>query len=165
MLTDDQIFDILDGIATEEVQQEHRQLLTHSLDYKRYFQEMETLHIDLATMAIEQPSLQFTENVLANIHFESQLVKKKSWSNQLTFISFGVMAVILLGVFIFAFIYLSSSKTVIDEPTSHWFETTNTFLTDTFVKIAVLANLIVLLVIFDRKVLKPYFNHRKMRLS
>lgn len=165
MLTDEQIFDILDGTAPEEVQQEHCQLLNHSLDYKRYFQEIEALHLDLAGMVIEKPSSQFTNKLLANLQFESQTVKKKSWSSQLTYISFGVIATILIGMITFAFLYLSTTKIVLDVATNYWFETTNSFLTDTFVKLAFLANLIVLLVIFDRKVLKPYFNHRKIRLS
>lgn len=165
MLTDEQIFDILDGIAAVELQQEHRHLLGNSPAYKANFQEIEALHIDLAGMTIEQPSAQFTENILANIQFENQTVKKKSWSNRLTYIFVGVMASVFIGTIIFTLLYLPTTKTTIDAPTNHWFEMTNTFLTDTFVKVAILANLVILLVIFDKKVLKPYFNHRKMTLS
>ena len=165
MLTDEQIFDILDGIATSEMQHQHSYLLTNSLEYTAYFQEIEALHVDLAEMTLEKPSAQFTENILTNIQFENQTVKKKSWSSRLTYIFVGVMTSVFIGTIIFTLLYLPTTKTTIDAPTNHWFEMTNTFLTDTFVKIAILANLVVLLVIFDRKVLKPYFNHRKMRLG
>jgi uncharacterized membrane protein YhdT len=162
MLTDTQIFDILDGIATAEMQQQHSHLLANSPEYKANFQEIEALHLDLVEIPMEQTSPQFTENVLTRIVYAP--VKKKSWSSKLTHILFGVMASVLVTVIVFAFFNLSTT-TAIDAPTNHWFEMATTFLTDTFVKTAILANLIVLLVIFDRKVLKPYFNHRKMRLG
>jgi hypothetical protein len=165
MLTDEQIFDVLDGIATTEMQQQHKHLLANSTEYKTYFQEIQALHLDLENLPIEQPSAQFTENILAQIQFEHHVVKKKSWSSQLTYIFFGVMASVSLAMIVFAFVYIFSTNTTIDAPANHWFATTNVFLTDTFVKIAIIANLIALLVIFDKKVLKPYFRRHKMRLS
>ncbi len=165
MLTDEQIFDILDGIVTVEIQQQHRYLLGNSPEYKVYFQEIEALHSDLAGMIIEQPSAQFTENILANIQWKTAPVKKKTWSSRLAYIFAGVMASIFIATIIFTLLYLPTTKGALEAPTNHWLEMTNTFLTDTFVKVAILANLVVLLVIFDRRVLKPYFSQRKMRLG
>ncbi len=164
MLTDEQIFDILDGNATEEVKVLHNHLLDNSEEYKANFKEMEVLHSNLDGMAIEQPSAQFTENILANIQWETVIVKKKSWSSKLIYVFIGVMTSILVATIIFTLLYSSTPKTTISEP-NYWLEMTTTFLTDTFTKIAILVNLVVLLVIFDRKVLKPYFLHRKMTLN
>ena len=165
MLTDEHIFDVLDYIASVEIQQEHRYLLRNSPEYKAYFQEIEALNIDLAGMIIEQPSAQFTANILANIQCKTVSVKKKTWSSRLAYIFVGIMASVFIATIIFTLLYLPTTKIPLEAPTNHWLEMTNTFLTDTFVKVAILANLVVLLVIFDRRVLKPYFNQRKMRLG
>ncbi|CAH0994778.1 hypothetical protein EMA8858_00890 [Emticicia aquatica] len=162
MLTDEQIFDILDGFATEEVREQHNYLLANSTEYQKYFNELETLHFDLAELPILQPSTEFTQNVLANISYET--AKKKSWSEKLVLIFISLMVISLSLTFILILFYVPASTIKIDVP-QQWFEMTKTFLTDTLVKVLLLVNLIVLLVIFDKKVLKPYFSQRRMTLS
>ncbi len=162
MLTDEQIFDILDGNATAEIWQQHKYLLTNSVDYKSNFEELSILHEALTELPVLQPSTQFTEHVLANISFAAS--KKKSWSGKLIYIFLGLMTTILFTAAIYTLFLIPTTNTTVEVPNQYFVMATN-FLTDTFVKIAILANLIVLLVIFDKKILKPYFLKQKMRLS
>lgn len=163
MLTDEQIFDILDGCATKETLAQHQNLLSKSAEYKAYFEDLEAVHFDLIALPIEQPSSQFTENLLANIAYVP--VKKKSWSSQLTWIFFALMSVFFVATISITLFYFSNSNSAIEIPRVNHLEVVNTFSTDMLVKIFLLGNLIALLAIFDKKVLKPYFLNKKMRLS
>ncbi len=163
MLTDEQIFDVLDGCASKETLAQHQNLLSKSAEFKTYFEELETVHFDLVALPIEQPSTQFTENLLANLAYVP--VKKKSWSSQLTLIFFALMSVFFVATISLALFYFSNSNSAIEIPRVNNLEIVNTFSTDILVKIFILGNLIALLAIFDKKILKPYFLNKKMRLS
>lgn len=163
MLTDEQIFDILDGCALKDILSQHQNLLSESVEYKAYFEELEAVHFDLADLKIEKPSPKFTENLLANIAYAP--TKKKSWSSQLTWIFLTTMSVFFVVTLGLALFYFSNSNSAIEIPRVNNLEVVNNFSTDLLVKLILLINLIVLLVIFDKKVLKPYFMNRKVRLS
>jgi hypothetical protein len=163
MLTDEQIFDILDGCATKEILTQHRNLLSVSAEYKTYFEDLEAINLDLLALPIEKPSIQFTENLLVNIAYAQ--VKKKSWSSQLTWIFLTIMSVFFVGTISLALFYFSNSNSAIEIPKVNNLNVINTFSTEILVKVLILVNLIVLLAIFDKKVLKPFFLNKKMRLS
>lgn len=163
MLTDEQIFDILDGCASKEVLSQHQNLLSESAEYKSYFEELEAVHFDLADLKIEKTSAEFTENLLANIAYTP--VKKKSWSSQLTWIFLALMSVFFVVTIGLTLFYFSNSNSAIEIPKVNNLEVINNFSTEILVKVILLINLIVLLAIFDKKVLKPYFMNRKVRLS
>ena len=163
MLTDEQIFDILDGCATKEILTQHRNLLSVSAEYKTYFEDLEAIHLDLLTLPIEKPSTQFTENLLVNCAFAP--LKNKSWSSQLTWIFLTIMSVFFVGTISLALFYFSNSNSAIEIPKVNNLNVINTFSTEILVKVLILVNLIVLLAIFDKKVLKPFFLNKKMRLS
>lgn len=163
MLTDEQIFDVLDGCASKEILAEHQNLLSESAEYKTYFEDLEAVHFDLIALPIEKPSAQFTESLLANIAYVP--VKKKSWSSQLTWMFLAMMSVVFVGTLSLTLFYFSNSNSAIEIPRVNHLEVVNNFSTDTLVKVLFLVNLIVLLAIFDKKVLKPYFLNKKIRLS
>ena len=163
MLTDEQIFDILDGCTTKEILTQHRNLLSVSAEYKTYFEDLEAINLDLLALPIEKPSVQFTEILLANIDYAP--LKNKSWSSQLTWIFLTIMSVFFVGTISLALFYFSNSNSAIEIPKVNNLNVINTFSTEILVKVLILVNLIVLLAIFDKKVLKPFFLNKKMRLS
>ena len=163
MLTDEQIFDILDGCATKEILSHHRNLLSVSAEYKTYFEDLEAINLDLLALPIETPSTQFTEILLANIDYAP--LKNKSWSSQLTWIFLTIMSVFFVGTISLALFYFSNLNSAIEIPKVNNLNVINTFSTEILVKVLILVNLIVLLAIFDKKVLKPFFLNKKMRLS
>jgi hypothetical protein len=167
MLTDEQIFDILDGCASAELLLEHAQLMTKSLEYKQYFKELEAIHFDLAELPLEVTSASFTEKILAGLPEEKPImmvVKRKTWTGKLTYGFVGSIVVMFLVTVWFAIKYQTSSVAPVEQTTlvNNYL---NEFQTDVFVKIAVLLNLIILLAVFDRRVLRPYFSHRKITLG
>jgi len=163
MLTEEQIFDILDGCTTKEIFTQHRNLLSKSAEYKTYFEDLEAIHLDLLALPIEKPSAQFTEILLAHIAYAPN--KNKSWSSQLTWIILAIMSVFFVATISLSLFYFSNSNSAIEIPKVNNLNVINTFSTEILVKVLLLVNLIVLLAIFDKKVLKPYFLNKKMRLS
>lgn len=167
MLKDEQIFDILDGVANEDTQQQHLYLMTHAEAYQKYYHELEALHLGLADMPLEKPSVNFTENVLASVPAAQPIVvvvRKKSWAAKLSYVFFAVVMIALIATLSMA---LLSTPVLVDIESLQLprFDGVREFLTGDFIKILVLLNLIALLVIFDRKVLRPYFSHRKITLG
>lgn len=63
-LTDDELFEVLDGTAAEETAQRHRYWLNTDTAYREYFTELTQLHDDLATLSFESPSLAFENKVI-----------------------------------------------------------------------------------------------------
>lgn len=167
MLTDEQIFDILDGQASEETLQAHQDLMLNSLVYQQYYKELEAIHLDLADMPLERTSANFTENVLAAVLQEKPvlvLAKRKAWAGKPLFVFFGIM-ISLFVVTIISLLLYSSPAEMIQIPTNLIPKGFKDFRTQDFTKVAVLANLIILLVLFDKRVLRPYFKHRRMTLG
>lgn len=167
MLTDEQIFDILDGQASEETLQAHQDLMLNSLVYQQYYKELEAIHLDLADMPLERTSANFTENVLAAVVQEKPvlvLAKRKAWAGKPLFVFFGIM-ISLFVVTIISLLLYSSPAEMIQIPTNIIPKGFKDFRTQDFTKVAVLANLIILLVLFDKRVLRPYFKHRRMTLG
>lgn len=167
MLTDEQIFDILDGNAGAEVLQKHAHLLASSVVYQQYFNELATIHFDLTDMPVEKPSANFTANVLAALPSEKPVfvfMKKKSWSTRWTYGFFGtIISVLVMAILTVIFYQPSTQITVVQ--TDQVFELFNGFMTSYFTQVAILLNLIAMLALFDRKVLKPYFKQRRVNLG
>lgn len=167
MLTDEQIFDILDGCADAEILQQHTHLLASSVVYQQYFNELAAVHFDLADMPLEKPSANFTENVLSALPAEKPvyvLARKKAWSKKWTYGFFGAILSVLLMTILTAIFYKTSAEITIVQ-TNQVFELFNSFMTSYFTQIAILLNLIVVLAMFDKKVLRPYFKQRSITLG
>jgi hypothetical protein len=167
MLTDEQIFDILDGNADAELLQQHANLLAHSVVYQQYFNELTAIHFDLAEMPLEKPSANFTENILAALPAEKPVfvfAKKRNWSAKFMYGFFGTMIAVLLMTIVIAIIYQPSNEIALGQ-SRQIFELFNGFMTSYFTQIAILVNLMALLVVFDRKILRPYFKHRSITLG
>ena len=94
MENEQQIFDILDGIASREAILQHKNFLKTSPEYLANFKELEALHIGLAGMKLEQPSTNFTNNLLENLGIV--VVKKRSWTTKPAYIFAGIMFVMVV---------------------------------------------------------------------
>ncbi len=167
MLTDEQIFDILDGCADAELLQKHTQLLAGSVVYQQYFNELAAIHFDLAEMPLEKPSANFTDNILAALPAEKPVfvfVKRKTWSTKFMYGFFGAILCVLVMTILTTIFYQPSAETPVVQ-TNQVFEVFNSFMTSYFTQIAILLNLIAMLVLFDKKVLRPYFKQRSITLG
>ena len=63
-LTDNELFEVIDGTAAEETAQRHRYWLNTDAAYREYFTELTQLHRDLETLPLESPSLTFENRVI-----------------------------------------------------------------------------------------------------
>lgn len=82
LLTDEEIFDLLDGTATNDLRQRHEQLMVLDENYRLYFQQLRKLHEDIASLAIESPSLAFENKVISqweNLQPNYQIVMPLKW--------------------------------------------------------------------------------------
>jgi hypothetical protein len=82
LLTDDEIFDLLDGTTTDTIRQRHEQLMVLDENYRLYFQQLRKLHEDIASLSLESPSLAFENKVISqweNLQPSYQVVMPRKW--------------------------------------------------------------------------------------
>jgi hypothetical protein len=101
VLTNDELFDLLDGIAPAEVRQRHQQLMAVDEDYQQYFNELRELHEGLAVLPLESPSLAFETKLMSKLETAQSTYKVPLFLKTLPFILAGVMMFLLIGTFIF----------------------------------------------------------------
>ncbi len=95
-ITEEEIFDILDGLAPIELVKKHRNLLEHSKDYALIFSELSITHQILSAQTIQEPSAKFTTKILANISFASSIVKEKSKAKYPLFAMAGILLIMII---------------------------------------------------------------------
>ena len=66
-LTEEQIWEVIDGVASPDILLQHEQLLQTNKDYKTHFEQFTALQAQLLTLELEVPSMRFTQNVLDNV--------------------------------------------------------------------------------------------------
>ena len=101
VLTNDEIFDLLDGIATAEVRKRHQQWLVIDEKYRVYFNELRELHEGLAVLPLESPSLAFETKLMSKWETAQSIYKVPLILKTLPFVLAGVMILLLIGTFVF----------------------------------------------------------------
>jgi len=110
LLTDNDIFDLLDGVASEEVTQRHEKLCKTDESYRQYFSELHGLNESLNILPLESPSLAF-ENTLINRWEAAQTnYKIPTVLKRTPFIFAGIMLSLMFIVMLF-FIQLQPTTT------------------------------------------------------
>ncbi len=101
LLTDDEIFDLLDGIAPTEIHQRHQQLMALDENYRQYFNELRELHESLAVLPLESPSLAFENKLLTKWETDQSSYKIPFLLQILPFLFVSLLALVLVGTFVF----------------------------------------------------------------
>jgi hypothetical protein len=101
LLTDDEIFDLLDGIAPTEIRQRHQQLMALDENYQQYFNELRELHEGLAVLPLESPSLAFENKLLTKWEIAQSSYKIPVLLQILPFLFAGLLVLVLVGTFVF----------------------------------------------------------------
>lgn len=157
MLNEEQIFDILDGVASEELLRNHQELLVNSTKYRVFFDEIKAFHLQLSDLGLEQPSKEFTQNIISKLNFVK--VSRNAWAKKWIF---AYAASILLSLVAILSLLMGANQEV---SASVFGNFSKVFVGESFVDTIVIANLLVFLVVFDRRVLKPYFKNRGLRTN
>jgi hypothetical protein len=71
-LTHEEIFDLLDGLASDELIATHQRLLLENSEYRDSFESIKALHETLATMPLESPSMAFENALMTKLTMASK---------------------------------------------------------------------------------------------
>jgi anti-sigma factor RsiW len=156
MITDEQIFDILDGSADTATLQRHQELLASDKAYALRFQKMAQLNDSLTGLSVESPSMRFTQNVMERV-----LPVPSSQTARATSLIWAVVAFAAAMVVVSFFYALNNfspdSAPQLDVSIQQFFSQLADFNVQ---KIIILIFGFVTLYFFDATILKPRFQKK-----
>lgn len=155
-LSEEQMWEVIDGLATPDILEKHQTLMLTDPAYKAEFEQYTFLDLHLQKLDLEIPSMRFTENVIDTVLDIKKQEVKKDWTPT---IYLGVM-LILSMILIFALV--PSAKPADDSipvnPDSVMSFLGNPYLINLFI----IVNVLLVYVLLDKKLLKPFFD-KKMK--
>lgn len=153
-MKDEEIFDILDGIASEETIIRHQNLLLSDEAYRSLFQEYATTHTLLESVSIEKTAVNFTDKLMDKWELAQVEVFERKTSNLPFYFLFGAGIALILSLLVVFSLSSPSTIKVNLNPILNIFQ--NKF----FINGLLTINTLVLLKFIDKKFLKPYFEKR-----
>ncbi|AEI48723.1 hypothetical protein [Runella slithyformis] len=96
-LTDDELFEVLDGTAAEETAHRHRYWLHTDAAYREYFTQLKQLHSDLETLSLESPSLAFENRVIHQWAMVQAHRQRPALIKWMPFLFVGIMLALTLA--------------------------------------------------------------------
>jgi hypothetical protein len=153
-MKDEEIFDILDGIASEETLHQHHKMLSESADYQRLFAEYAHMHTLLMDTAVEKTAINFTDKLMDRWELSQEVVfERKSSKLPIYFLIAMSVMVVLLIISALPMITTSTVQIDLSKPLS--------ILQDKlFTRFFLIINVLVVLFFIDKRFLKPYFEGR-----
>ena len=153
-MNDEDIFDILDGIASEETIRKHPTMLTESAEYQTLYSEYSNMHTLLTNTALEKTAINFTDKLIDKWALSQKVITVKQSSKLPVYFLTGMsIMVILLVISILPIINQTTIQLDLSKPLS--------ILQDKlFTRFFLIINVLVALFFIDRQLLKPYFESR-----
>ena len=153
-MKDEDIFDILDGIASEETIRQHHKLLSESADYQTLFAEYAYMHALLTDTVVERTAFNFTNKLIDKWEFSEEVVTVRKSSKLPFYFLIGMsILVILLIISVLPLINQSSVQLDVSKPLS-------ILQNKLFTRFFLIINVLVALFFIDKRFLKPYFEGR-----
>ncbi len=150
-MKDEDIFDILDGIASEETMRQHKKLLSESADYQILFNEYAHTHALLMDTSMEKTAFNFTDKLIDRWEVSQQVVVvRKSYKLPIYFLVAMSVMVILLIISVLPIINQSTVQMDLSKPL-------RIFQDKLFTQFFLIINVLVTLFFIDKRILKPYF--------
>lgn len=150
-MKDEEIFDILDGIASQETINRHQHLLSESLEYQQLFQDYAQTHHLLMDMPLEKTAVNFTDKLMDKweVSQELALVKKPSKLPYYFLITMGILLLISVVIMLSSGIRAAVTMdfTSIVKLIQH----------KGFINSLLIINILIILKYIDKRILKPYF--------
>ncbi|MEA5459606.1 hypothetical protein VB796_11170 [Arcicella sp. LKC2W] len=154
-MKDEDIFDILDGIASEETMRQHHKMLVENAEYQAIFNEYAQTHALLMDVSIEKTAVDFTDKLIDRWEVSQEVVNVRKTS-KLPFYFLILMTISLVCLFIAALPMLNSQAVQVDLS-----KPLRILQDKDFTRLFLIINALVVLFFIDKRVLKPYFQ-RKM---
>lgn len=156
-MKDEDIFDILDGIASDEIIRQHHKMLTESADYQVLFGEYAQTHALLMDTSMEKTAFNFTDKLIDRWEVSQEIVVVRK-SNKLPIYFLIGMSIIGILLIILVLPIIGQSTIQIDV-----LKPLRILQDKILVRSILIINVLVALFLIDKRFLKPYF-HRKMGL-
>lgn len=156
-MKEEDIFNILDGLASDEIIRKHQKMLTKSADYQMLFGEYVQTHALLMDASMEKTAFNFTDKLIDRweVLQENVVVKK---SNKLPI--YFLIGMSIIGILLIILVLPIIGQSTIQMDISKLIR----ILQDkTIVRSILIINVLVALFLIDKRFLKPYFQ-RKMGL-
>ena len=159
-LTDDQLLDFIDGFATATETQHYQIHLAGCEECQARYQTFAAINAQLATMPLLKPSVVFTERVLDQwdeVRLATATQKKLTAKSPFVFL--GVMGGILLACFLI--LYWAVTPSVQFLPTLNVAKTMSQLAGNELFWLGLIsANALLLLWLFNQRILLPFFRQR-----
>ncbi|MEA5258546.1 hypothetical protein VB264_12190 [Arcicella aquatica] len=153
-MKEEEIFDILDGLASEETIIRHQALLINDEAYRSLFQEYADTHALLEAMPIEKTAVNFTDKLIDQWELSQVQVLERKPSRLPFYFLIGA-GVILIASLLVLFSVSNLSTVQVDlNPTL------SILRNKLFINSLLTINSILILKFLDKKFLKPYFEKK-----
>ena len=153
-MKDEDIFDVLDGIASEETIRLHKKMLAESADYQVLYQEYAYTHALLMDVSVEKTAFDFTDRLIDRWEVSQEVVVvKKSYKLPIYFLAGMLILAFLLILITFPMINNTTIKVDLSVPISFLQNKLTT-------RSILLINALMIFYFLDKRVLKPYFQKR-----
>lgn len=156
-LTEEQMWDIIDDVASPEIKAQHEALLQNDNAYKSTFDTLMLLQTQLLQLDLEQPSMRFTQNVIEKVAAPKKATIKPDKA-------FPLLIIFLLGLCIVTILWVlifngnTSTQPIAFLPNLSLSEKLSTILSSPLVMpIFVVINAGLALMAVDKWILKNYF--------
>ena len=164
MITEFQILDIIDGNASPAVLEQHRQLFAEDIAYRNKFAFFESLDKTLDNVPLDSPSMRFTDNVLDKLQLSTKPTRVAYRAPLYWALGVSVVACIIFALLPVA----PSAMNGITPATNPILLSAESILLQLTAIISgrwaahafLFAFLGTLLMLFDKKVLNPYFRNK-----
>lgn len=155
-LTEEHIWEVLDGEASPEMLVQHEAQLLTDESYRTAFVQCAQLHRQLLSLPLESPSMRFTENLMERLAPEKRVAPRKDRLPVIFVTIFSILGgllAVLLG---------SVGKTTAATGEGLTTEGVVKMLSNPlFIQGFMILNIILIFAVLDKKVLKPYFDNRR----
>jgi hypothetical protein len=152
------IWNYLDGIASFEERNHLEQLLKSDVEFIALFEEIKSIHIQISTLELDEPSMSFGRNLMEKIQLEHSPVPQKSLFGKWLFNGialFFISAILfVLGILFFKIEWSQSPETAWFEFTMPQFALDNSsygFLINLFIFVDIIVVLYFFDVFFSKK--------------
>jgi hypothetical protein len=153
-MKDEDIFDILDGIASEETILQHHKMLSESTDYQILFAEYAHIHTLLTDTSMQKTAFNFTDKLIDRWDVSQEIVVVRKSSKLPIYFLVGMLIIgILLIISVLPMINQSSVQLDLRKPL-------NILQDKLFTRFFLIINVLVALFFIDKRFLRPYFERR-----
>ena len=153
-MKDEDIFDVLDGIASEETVRLHKKMFTESADYQALFQEYAHTHALLTDASMEKTTFNFTDKLINRWEVSQEVVVVHK-SYKLPFYFLAIMSVLVFLLILMVLPMANNESINIDLSVPISF-----FQNKLIVRSILLINTLMIFYFLDKRLLKPYFQKR-----